>query len=260
MGKVGKKIKRYSNLRKNVVNWPEYLWKKTVGFSDHFVFDVVGLGKIKVHKETMGPFRENFFDEVYLTNIPGEIFDKTELTVVDIGANIGFFSLSFLSKYPQTRIVAFEPHPYCYGVLENYQLAFPEFNFDIFQQAVGRFDSTLTLKTSNLDGFATMSSIFENESNTHHFEVESIKLDTAIKNQDLDEIDLLKIDCEGSEYAILYNSSPEVFDKIRAISIETHEGSNQNESFQMLDQFIKSKGYNTFARNEGKTGYIWAWR
>ena len=67
--------------------------------------------------------------EVHVTNIPEIEFCKKEIkkgdTVVDIGANIGLFTL-FFSKLVGTtgRVIAFEPDP------ENFDVFFKDFPHD----------------------------------------------------------------------------------------------------------------------------------
>jgi len=260
MSKSKNKLNRYSNLIKYINNWPFYLWKKITGFGDYFEFDVKNFGKIKVLKNTLGPFRENFLDGIYLSKLPEKCFEKSDLTVIDVGANIGFFSLHFLSRFPGAKIFAFEPHPYCFMVLKQYTEEYPGLDLNIFQKAVGGSNSKITLNTSKLDGFATMSSIYENENKGQKFETESITLERFLKNNKIDFIDLLKLDCEGSEYPIIYGLSEEVTKKIGAFAIETHQSERENENTLQLAAHLKSKGFEVKCMDEKKTGYIWAWK
>jgi FkbM family methyltransferase len=261
MWKVSKKIKRYTNLFKVVENWGEYLWSKSTGFGDYFDFKIRDFGTVRVKSQTLGPFRENFLDEIYLSKLPTSIFKKEELTVIDIGANIGYFSLFFLSKYRNARIYAFEPHPYCFQVLSEYQKEFSNCDINISQEAVGDKNDTLILNTSNLDGFATMSSIFTNvHKKQKQFEVQSTTLDSVVQERGIETIGLLKLDCEGSEYSILYSASHELLAKIRAMSIETHLGAGPKENLLSLVEFVKDAGFKIEYSDEGETGYIWAWK
>ena len=47
-------------------------------------------------------------------------------------------------------------------------------------------------------------------------------------------IDFLKIDCEGSEYDILYNLDSNLYAKIKVISLEFHDLNEQKKSGHSL--------------------------
>ena len=64
------------------------------------------------------PFEKNIQDLMEKT-LKGRV--PSETVVLDIGANIGFFPLSFLSKFPKASVYAFEPHPYCFEQLQKYK-------------------------------------------------------------------------------------------------------------------------------------------
>lgn len=260
MSKVKKKLRRYKALFKKVNNPINYLWKKAIGFDDYFEFDIKNFAKVKVQKQTMGPFRENFFDDIYLSRLPSMIFEKGNISVIDIGANIGYFSLALLARTPKARIFAFEPHPYCFEQLQAYKENYGSYDLKIFNKAVGGQNGQLVLNTSKTDGFATMSSIFKNKNKQESFEVESVTLASVVEKEKLDVIDILKMDCEGSEYPIIYNTPDEVLKIIRSMCIETHQGTEDNESLNALVTYLEKKEYHVEYVDEGETGYIWAWK
>lgn len=260
MDKSKSKVRRYSNLIKTINNWPSYLGKKITGFGEYFEFDVKNLGKIKVKKNTLGTFRENFLDNTYLSDFPEAQFNKEKLTVIDVGANIGYFSLSFLAKYPQAKVYGFEPHPYCFTLLEDFHKEFNQFDWEIYNTALAGEKGTLTLNTSTTDGYATMSSIFENVGKQQHFTIEADTLDSFISAHNIDQIDLIKMDCEGSEYPILYGLSEESLSKVDAFCIETHKGKQPDENIDSVVSYLEDKGFTTRSLDEGETGYVSAWK
>ena len=256
------KINRYKNLFAKIRNWRPYLWNKFFGFDDHFDFDVKGFGLVSVPKVMLGPFRENFLDEVYFTKVSEIIAKRTNTPVIiDIGANIGYFSLSVFAKFPDAMIFAFEPHPYCFEVMSQYREKFSRYNFNIFNCAVSDTDDLIRLFIPEEEALTTIASVFRIKSKeTKEIRVQAIRLESFISKQGLDKIDLLKLDCEGSEYAILYSLPKELFSKISALSIETHKCSGLNENLDALKDFIANQGYHLKHLRNGITGYIWAWR
>ena len=76
-----------------------------------------------------------------------------------------------------------------------------------------------------------------------------------MSDNQLEQVDFLKLDCEGSEYSILYNASAEVLGKIRRMAIETHLSNTERHNTAELSDYLKSKGFST---NMDKD-IIWAW-
>lgn len=81
-------------------------------------------------------------------------------------------------------------------------------------------------------------------------------LEEIIKDNNLNNIDFLKLDCEGSEYDILYGTTNSVLDKISTISIETHQGKADNENTAALIKYLKKVGFEINFKND----IIWAWK
>src|SRR5208283_3880712 len=52
--------------------------------------------------------------------------------------------------------------------------------------------------------------------------VESVTLDSLLRDLYIERCDFLKMDCEGAEYEILSSTSPDSFRKIARISMECH--------------------------------------
>ena len=262
MSKAQSKFIRYRNLTRVVVNWKLYILRKLIGFNKGFNFQIIGFGDIFIPKNMLGPFRENFLDDIYFKHIPKEIFkNKEELVVIDIGSNAGFFSLAFFSKKPKAKIYGFEPHPYCFKVSLNYRKEFKRFDWNIYNQAVSSENGEVYLNTNDLESFTSEASVFKKGEGVKSFVVKAIKLNTFIEENKIDNIDFIKLDCEGSEYDILYSLSKDIFMMINSMCIETHKGKNEDHNLNSLNNYIKNLGYKTkiLGGNE-YCGYIWAWK
>ncbi len=208
------------------------------------------------------PFKEIFFDEVYFREFPEQLKRKRQITVLDIGANVGFFSLSMFFKFRNATVYAFEPMPFNFQKLEEYQNCYPEFDFQIVNAAVSDHQDEIVLNSSNLDSFSTMSSVFESESRGKKINVPTTRLLDIVAENKISFIDFLKMDCEGSEYSILYSSPDEILEKIGFLSLETHEGKGERENHYALLDFLKEKNFlvKDSKKDNSKIGYIWAWR
>ena len=72
-------------------------------------------------------------------------------------------------------------------------------------------------------------------------EVKSISLKDIFIDNKLNKIDFLKIDCEGAEYKILFNTPKKVLKKIKKIALEYHQ--MDGFSVEDLKEFLSNNGF-----------------
>lgn len=253
------KINRYKNLIADFSNWPSFLLFKS-GKTNAFNFKMKTGFEIEVNRKMLPPFKESFFDRVYLKHFEALFSDNLSPTIVDIGGNVGFFSLYMLSQNPKAKVVAFEPMPFNYAQLKSYNDHYSQFNWTVVNKAVSDQNDPLVLYSSTIDGFSTMASLFEHQGKKHKIEVPAVTYSQIVEEFKFEQIDLLKMDCEGSEYAILYAMTDEQLTQIKNMTIESHPGSTKENSHQGLLAFLKDKGFSFKEQmNDDGTGYIWAW-
>lgn len=257
---LGSKINRYKSLIGKFRNWPQFLFFK-MGKKGSFNFKMRNGFELSVSRQMLPPFKESFFDGVYFQGFPKEKLPKGKIQVIDVGANVGFFSLYMFSEYPEASILSFEPMPFNYNQLKNYQSSYPAYNWHIEQKALADHREGLKLHSSTVEGFSTMASVFEADGKGEVINVPTMTLADVVGSHKFEKIDLIKLDCEGSEYAILYSAPRELLDTIELMCIETHAGKNENENHQSMVRFISDLGMSFKEKtNADGTGYIWAWR
>ena len=264
------KLTRYYNLIKRFSNWQSYLLFKVGKKADTFTFRLrdnaqngsiqPDVFQIEVPRSMLPAFKESFFDDIYFRQMPPYTIGRSNPVVVDIGANAGYFSLYIFSRFPRARVFAFEPMPFNYDQLQRYREAYPQFELHAINQAVSDTTESLLLHTTKTDGYTTMASVFDDPRNQETLSVPAITLPEVIKHYELPQIDFMKLDCEGSEYAILYGLPPEQLRKVKAMCIETHQGQQPNENTLALSDYLREQQYALTYLDQGKSGYIWAWQ
>jgi|6_EtaG_2_1085325.scaffolds.fasta_scaffold07664_3 FkbM family methyltransferase len=146
---------------------------------------------------------------------------------VDIGANVGGFCANAHNWFD--TIYAFEPLRENYLVLEQVLKQLNISNVEIYNNAIySESNKELILKNnkSNISGDVTciqteeLCDIHRDDFVDLEQKCETISLDDVFNRLEIDVIDYLKMDCEGSEYEILENFSD--FDKIYLMVIEIH--------------------------------------
>ena len=178
-------------------------------------------------------------------------------TIIDIGANVGYFSLFSLSKYLNAKVFSYEPIPRNFQLLSKYREQNATLSWQAVNSAVAMPDQkSLVLHFDGSDEFTTAATMFSDQKQLDDIEVACTSLKEIIESNQLQEIDLLKVDCEGAEYSILYNTEDEVFEKINRMAIETHDQNEESENMQALAKYIQARNFEI--QTEGDI--IWAWR
>ena len=261
--KLISKSLRYKNMAVHFENWPRFIaFKITAKEGDAFTFKLRNSFEITVEKKMLGPFRDCFFDEKYLKHININEQKDKELTIVDIGANVGYFSLYALYKFPKAKEFSFEPMPFCFHQLQQYAKEYRNMSLSVFNYAVGKEDGTIDFYVKDEDQFSTDSSIIP-DSNRKRIGVKTIKWHSLINLIKIKKVDILKLDCEGSEYPILYNLSAEEFSRIDAITIEAHDVHSETENMTKLVELLRKNNFEVEHEavvNLRDGGHIWAKR
>jgi FkbM family methyltransferase len=140
--------------------------------------------------------------------------------VVDVGANIGVFAIYAVMECRADRVIAFEPHPDNYALLERNVHDNGLTNVTCVNAAVSAFTGTATLHVTpaNSGGHSLTA-----PPTAESLEVPTLTLDRAAEIYHFGAIDYLKLDCEGAEYAILDSVSPELLAQVDRISMEYHD-------------------------------------
>ena len=121
------------------------------------------------------------------------------MVVIDIGGHVGYYSMLAARKTGLTgRVFAFEPDPGNFELLSKNAEINGYDNITPINKAVSKTVGTATLHLSALDN--GRHSIFDHQiPQSGSFEVETVSLDTFLKEQGSPEVGLIKMDVEGAE-------------------------------------------------------------
>jgi FkbM family methyltransferase len=161
-------------------------------------------------------------------------------TIVDLGANIGCFSLYAARTFPAAHLVAFEPMPRTFArlraTLERNALGGRVTVFPRGAAAASgpRFIPTVDAPSQSL-GIVPIGE----ESPAAGTTIDCSALDEIIAAAtDLlaGDIDFLKIDIEGAEHEVMSTVSREQLQRVREIAMEYHPNAAKSTLFHQLDQ------------------------
>jgi FkbM family methyltransferase len=141
--------------------------------------------------------------------------------ILDAGANEGMFSIMMAKAFPDARIIALEPVPRTFFHLVGNLGRNGIRNVEAYNTGLGApGKSTATMNVSRVFSGGSSSKCTFNEAEQFQVPVSLITLDAAFDLYKFSKINLLKMDIEGMEYEVLYNS--EFIPKVVAMALEVH--------------------------------------
>lgn len=144
---------------------------------------------------------------------PGELG-----TVIDIGAHVGLFAVRAAPL--ARRVVSYEPFPESYELLAENVRRFPHVTPQ--RLAVAERRGTANLFTAGTVSRHSLFSSWTERPEAPPVPVDTLSLADIFEEHRIDACDLLKIDCEGGEYAILLGAPVELLRRVRRVAVEYH--------------------------------------
>ena len=162
-------------------------------------------------------------------------------TIVDVGANVGMASIWFADRCPEASIVAVEPGSDA-GSLLHSNLAANHLGgrVRVIPVALGGADGSGRLEQARS---SVLSRLVDDANEGPVVQVRTLK--RLVEDAGLDTIDVLKLDCEGSEYDILLSSSPDLLARIRCVVGEWHPSAKHRP--EELTDHLENAGYTVTA-------------
>ncbi|MBN8968288.1 MAG: FkbM family methyltransferase [Rhizobiales bacterium] len=152
--------------------------------------------------------------------------NRTSAVVFDVGANKGDYARLVHGVAPSAIVHAFEPHPMNFQILEKETGP----NLFAYQLALGDKPGSLTLFDYTDEDGSEHASLYSEVFTSIHKkeargqEVECETLDRIVARLGIDQIDLLKIDTEGHELAVLRGAESLIrAGRIKVVQFEFNE-------------------------------------
>lgn len=176
---------------------------------------------------------------VWVIFIRGEYFvDPNCAFIIDAGANIGSFSIFAAARAPHATILSFEPFPKTFALLKaNIQLNGLENRVKIMPTGLGAQDGTALMDS---DPNLPSQSNGTTDSLEGGIPVSIQSLKSVFRSQNITHVDLLKMDIEGGEHAIISDATAEDFCRVRHFSLEYHP----NGSFKKICDKLEALNFN----------------
>ena len=162
-------------------------------------------------------FREIFFDRDYAFEL-----DDGLRVIVDAGANIGLSAIFFATTFPLAKIIAIEPERENFKLLQRNTESYPQ--IVAVQAALWCRSGQIHLTDPGRGehGFTTRDDGPSSQSGQNVGLVPAICIDDLLVTYAVEQIDLLKIDIEGSEKEV-FETSQGWIDRVSAVIVELHD-------------------------------------
>jgi FkbM family methyltransferase len=182
--------------------------------------------------------------EIFLGNCYGrDLHLPPNPVVIDIGGFIGDFSLYAVKRLNARKVVVCEPSP------RNWTLLLRNIANNGYENRIEPENKAVTA-----DGGSVMMNIDASDENqcmvsAYHTNeqpvkaVSGISLSQLLRDHAVENVDLLKMDIEGGEYAILESTPNEVLSRIRNIVFEYHDIDGGWAKLESAKQRLQREGY-----------------
>lgn len=177
---------------------------------------------------------------------------KNSERFLDIGANMGFYSLALAIENPNLSVISFEPQPDVYQIMiENIELNGLQERIKLFNMGLGHQVEELTMYIPSFTGTggASFRNLHEDEGEAREIKIPVEPLDAIETNL----VDLIKIDVEGFElnvisgaYGLITQHRPTIMAELLRKWMKPFGHSPQ----MFLDK-LESLNYRCFAINAG---------
>ena len=174
-------------------------------------------------------------------------------TIVDIGAHVGSFTVWAGRRAPEARVLAVEPNPATFALLVE----------NIDRNGLAKRVNAVNAALADSAGTVQLE-LVEHSLGTRitrdgrgGVQARAQTLEGFLSDAGIQEVDILKVDCEGTEYAVFETMSPDSLSRIKALVCEYHPVPNHDVS--ELDSVLRNAGFQVHRPN-APLGVLWATR
>ena len=193
------------------------------------------------------------FDRIWQDVVDGREYEMGDLgpapVVIDAGAHVGVASSWFARRYPGALVLAFEPNPDTFALLQGNLRRNGLSRVLPFNAAVAPAAGVVPLWTVPGDtwGDATLPLAWHAGQPVRRLETPAVTLSSLLAGP----VDLLKLDIEGVETAVLAEAAPRL-GRVRRLVLEFHGGSdNPANRIEEVLATLKRAGFRTRVEQDG---------
>jgi len=181
------------------------------------------------------------FEQIFIDRDYDPVAQLPSPLIIDCGANVGYASALFLSRFPGAALVAVEPDPSNFSVLER-NLAPYDNPIRLVEGAVWSSNTTLSLEEAPYrDGEEWSRQVTASRGPGA---VRAYDIPTLLAESGHDRIGLLKVDIEGAECELFGAASVgDWIDRVDSIAVELHDDSHFGKATAVFERAVAGLGF-----------------
>jgi FkbM family methyltransferase len=184
------------------------------------------------------------FWKIFINEDYGFFINIKPKLIIDGGANIGCASVFFANRFPDANIIAVEPEMRNFRMLQLNTSFYP--NVKLIN--AGIWNKNTHLKINDVLSREDAYTVEQTDSRIPE-SCSAITIEEILKNSSYDEIDILKLDIEGSEKEVFSSNYEAWLDKVNIIILELHDWIKKGCSEALMEAL---KDYNFYMSCRGE--------
>ena len=200
----------------------------------------------------------DYFTQKKVLKKINELLGKNFSTLLDVGSHHGEYILGIKKNFNVKNIYGFEPNPVSFKMLKKNLIKFNEIKISNF--GIGDLNESKILNQNIESSSSSINSLNQNSKYykkkyfifnflklkkvTNPINIKTIRLENFLKEQNINKIDLLKIDTEGYELKVIKGLGDSIL-KINIIHLEHHFDDMILKNYKLGDihDYLNSKNF-----------------
>lgn len=209
-------MSRFTNLKKQLGFWEAISFYSKIKRGN--LSNLFNKHLLKPFCLRKNPFDYATFEEVILNEAYNIPLSFTPKYIIDGGGNIGLTACYFASKYKDAVIVSVEPDKENFKILQTNCNQYA--NIKMLPNGIWQKNCNLIIENSNVGNNAF--TVTETNENTNG-SLEAVTIKRIMELYNMPQIDLLKLDIEGSEKEVFEEGYEYWLPKTKVLMIELHD-------------------------------------
>jgi FkbM family methyltransferase len=146
---------------------------------------------------------------------------KSAQLILDCGANVGYSSAYFLSRYPESTVIAIEPDTGNFGMLERNLIPYGD-RYHGICSAIWSHSTGMVLSQERLGAGDECARTVRPVRTDEKPDFMAIDIGTILDRSGFDRISILKVDIEGAERIVFESNYERWLSRVDSLVIELH--------------------------------------